>query len=575
MLSSLLVVYLSLLPVGSSTVDRDVLTPFSYGEVTLQPGLFQRQASEARKFYLDLDEDSLLQGFRLRAGLPAPGKPLGGWYDPDGFAAAHPFGQFISALSRMYAQTGDRRFKDKVGRLVRGFNQTIRPDDNFYASAKVEKEWPCYLYDKNCTGMRDAFTLTGNREALQVLRKMTDYAYVHMPKRSDEWYTLPENLLNCYQLTGDKRYLEMASWYDYSEPYYNTFAGGKSGFKPELHAYSHINSLSSAARLYAATRDKRYLKAIESAWLFLNADQMYASGGWGPDEHFVDPEKGGLEPYLSSTGQGFETPCGVYANVNLDRYLLRFTGDAKYGDNMERVLYNGMLASLPPLPDGHGFYYSDYRPGTRKIRREDPWTCCTGTYAEATSDYPINAYFKSKDALWVNLFVPSTVKWRRTGSAVMVSQTTDYPSKLSTKLSVYCKAHSKFKLKVRVPSWVSGRVSLRINGAQSLNYLVQNGFATISRVWKNGDSVQVELPTHLRFEPLPHSQSGLAALMYGPLLLVAISSHPVSLQGDFDHPWQWIKPSGSDFVTADGSITFRPFHRVKGESYTTYISKKM
>jgi DUF1680 family protein len=98
------------------------------------------------------------------------------------------------------------------------------------------------------------------------------------------------------------------------------------------------------------------------------------------------PGQGKLAASLDSTGAHFETPCGAYANVNLDRYLLRFTGDPKYGDNMERVLYNGMLATLPMQPDGKTFYYSDYRPGTKKAYFRDVWPCCSGTYAQITAD---------------------------------------------------------------------------------------------------------------------------------------------------------------------------------------------
>src|SRR5579862_4496600 len=184
---------------SSAEKPRVVLQAFTYRDVQLTGGPLAVQAQAARKFYLNLNEDSLLQGFRLRAGLPAPGKPMGGWYDPDGFAGAHPFGQYISALSRMYADTGAVEFKQKVARLVHGFRETLGVDGYFYSSTKVAKEWPCYLYDKNCIGMRDAYTLTGNAEALVVLSRMTDWAVVHLPRRSDEWYTLSENLYKCYE----------------------------------------------------------------------------------------------------------------------------------------------------------------------------------------------------------------------------------------------------------------------------------------------------------------------------------------------------------------------------------------
>jgi uncharacterized protein len=216
-----------------------------------------------------------------------PGKPLGGWYDPDGFAGAHCFGQWISALARMYAETGDVRFKEKVARMVQGFHETISRDGFFFSSQKVSKEWPCYLYDKDCIGMRDAYTLANNAEALVVLKVMTAWAIKNLPRRSDEWYTLPENFYNCFALTKDTNYLELARAYDYSKDYYDAFAHGLNAFTPQRHAYSHVNTLCSAAKAYEVTGDEKYFDAISNAAAFLAGTQMYASGGWGPNERFV------------------------------------------------------------------------------------------------------------------------------------------------------------------------------------------------------------------------------------------------------------------------------------------------
>ena len=287
-----------------------VLQPFTYQDVALTGGPMEVQAAGARDFYLSLSEDSLLNGFRKRAGLPAPGNPMGGWYDPEGFAGAHPFGQYVSALARMYAGTGDARYKEKVTRLVHGFHETLAPDGFFYSSQKVFREWPNYLYDKNCIGMRDAYTLTGNDEALVVLKKMTDWAVSNLPRRRDEWYTLPENLYSCYALTKDTRYLQMAKEYDYSKEYYDLFANGINAFTPERHAYSHVNTLLSAAKAYEVTGDDKYFKAIENAFTFLTTTQMYASGGWGPRERFVTAGHGKLAESIEGIDNHFETPCG-------------------------------------------------------------------------------------------------------------------------------------------------------------------------------------------------------------------------------------------------------------------------
>src|SRR6202035_1097169 len=89
---------------------------------------------------------------------------------------------------------------------------------------------------------------------------------------------------------------------------------------PGKHAYSHVNALSSAAQAYLSLRDPMYLKAAQNGFDMIRA-QSFATGGWGPDEHFVVPGSGKLGESLESTHSGFETPCGAYAHFKLTRYL--------------------------------------------------------------------------------------------------------------------------------------------------------------------------------------------------------------------------------------------------------------
>ncbi len=550
-----------------------ILQPFDYQDVVLTGGPMGVQAAGARAFYLALSEDNLLNGFRKRAGLPAPGQPMGGWYDPEDFAGAHPFGQYVSGLARMYANTKDPRYKEKVARLVHGFHETLAPDGFFYSSQKVFNNWPNYLYDKNCIGMRDAYTLTGNAEALVVLKKMTDWAVKSLPRRKDEWYTLPENLYNCYALTKDERYLQMAKEYDYSKEYYAPFAAGVNAFTPDRHAYSHVNTLVSAAKAYEVTGNEMYFKAVENAWGFLVTTQMYASGGWGPRERFVEPGKGKLADSIEGIDNHFETPCGSYANVNLDRYLLRFSGDAKYGDNMERVLYNGMLASLPMQPDGKTFYYSDYHSGGSKHYFGAAWPCCSGTYAQITADYPLDIYFHDEHGLYVNLFTPSRVRWMQGKQSVTVEQATAFPEADTTTLTVHAGKPMRFALHVRVPAWIAQPVTVKVNGKLMATKSVPRAFLSLDRVWREGDSLQVSFPMALHYEAIAPETPSRQALLYGPLLLVALSDKPVSLD-KAKALVEVVKQRNASpfFRTHDGAITFLPLYKVKDERYTTYLT---
>jgi DUF1680 family protein len=576
------------LPAPSASVaprPADRLQAFRYSDVTLTRGPLAAQAQVARDFYLAIPNDDMLNGFRLRAGLPAPGKPMGGWYDPEDFAGGCHFGQWISALARNYANTGDARFQDKVAQMVHGFHETMAPDGFFFASVKISTNWPCYTYDKNCAGMRDAYLLAGNSEALTVLKIMTDWAYKNMPRRRDEWYTLPENLYNCYSLTGDARYLELAHAYDYSLEYYDLFAQGINAFTPQRHAYSHINTLCSAARIYEATGDPKYFRAISNAWDFLTGTQMYASGGWGPNEHFVLAGQGALAASLSfdrtdwnfrtrngDYANSFETPCGAYANLVLDRYLLRFTGDPNYGDNLERVLLNSMLAALPMQPDGRTFYYSDYHPGAHKQYFPAAWPCCSGTYAEVTADYPLNIYFHDDHDLYVNLFTPSQVRWQHGGDLVSVEQTTDGLQTDTATFVTHLTQRARFALKIRVPRWAAQPATVRVNGGVVHAAATPGTFLSLARRWQDGDTVAVTFPKSLRFESVDAQTPQLAALMYGPILLVALADGEVNLQGDPGKPSEWIQrqPGASlTFCTAHGQL-FRPLYELRAEHYTTY-----
>jgi len=163
---------------------------------------------------------------------------------------------------------------------------------------------------------------------------------------------------------------------------------------------------------YRVTGDPLYLRTIINGYDFLQRTQCYATGGYGAAEQLRAPD-GSLGSALERRRDTFETPCGSWAGFKLSRYLIGFTGEARYGDWVERLVYNGIGAALPMKGSGSTFYYSDYQLfGCTKVYHEEDyrgetWPCCAGTYPEAVADYHNLIYFKNKTALFVNLFVPS------------------------------------------------------------------------------------------------------------------------------------------------------------------------
>src|SRR5207248_7887245 len=155
---------------------------------------------------------------------------------------------------------------------------------------------------------------------------------------------------------------------------------------------------------YLVLGDDKYLRAARNGFDFVRA-QSFATGGWGPDEEFRKPGSGEIGESLTKTHSSFETPCGSYAHFKVTRYLIRTTRDSRYGDSMERVLYNCILGAKPIEQDGHGFYYSDYNNDGSKVYHPYKWHCCTGTFSQITADYGISAYFADERSAYVNVVV--------------------------------------------------------------------------------------------------------------------------------------------------------------------------
>src|SRR5579885_1605105 len=135
---------------------RERLVQFRYSDVKLTGGPLKAQFDRIHAAYLALDEDRLLKVYRQRAGLPAPGQDMGGWYDPEAFAPGHSFGQYVSGLARFAEATGDAATQAKVKRLVDGFVATIDPDGYSYGSVRASTAFPAYVLDKNLIGLLDA-----------------------------------------------------------------------------------------------------------------------------------------------------------------------------------------------------------------------------------------------------------------------------------------------------------------------------------------------------------------------------------------------------------------------------------
>jgi uncharacterized protein len=569
------------------------LSVFEYSEVQLLDGPLRQQFDHNHDLFLHLDEDALLKPFRQREGMPAPGPDMGGWYDnaddfspPENFHAfipGHTFGQYLSGLARAYAVTGSMATQAKVHRLVRGFAETVKPSGKFYVGYHL----PAYTYDKTSCGLIDAHEFAKCPDALDVHWRATQAALPYLPEKAlsraeqrarahksvadtwDETYTLPENFFLAYQRSGDSRYRDLATRFIEKE-YFDPLAEGQNVL-PGEHAYSHVNAFSSAMQAYLVLGDEKYLRAASNG-LRMVQEQSYATGGWGPDEAFVEPGKGLLDASLGTTHASFETPCGAYGHFKITRYLLRVTRDSRYGDSMERMLYNTIAGATPILADGTSFYYSDYNNSARKVHHRDKWPCCSGTFPQLTADYGISSYYKSQDGIYVNLFIPSRVSWSRNGTRCKLTQTTEYPRANTTQFAFNLERPETFAVYVRIPAWAGAKTILSINGRRWDNPIEPGKFLALQRSWKDGDRVEVEFEMPLRLEAVDDQNPNNVALVRGPLALFAVDEIPARITRSQLLAAAPVTQSSHDWrvQTDNGVLTLRPFAAIMSEGYRLY-----
>nr|NUR37226.1 hypothetical protein [Sphingomonas sp.] len=543
------------------------------------------------------DTDALLKPFRARAGLPAPGANMGGWYDnaPEdfnvepgtpnqsfhGFIPGHSFGQYVSGLSRGFAMTGDPNVKARIAELVRLYEPTISP--KFFDDYNL----PAYTFDKLFVGLMDAWYFAGVEQAKPAAARLTQAALPYLPPKLvsrhvsesmphkrraqgwDESYTLAENLFLAWQRGMGEQYGALASRYlDYPD-YFTPLSEGVNALKGQ-HAYSHVNALNSAVQAYLTLGDEAHLHAALNGFRFLE-QESYATGGWGPNETLIGSD--GPEPLfesLAKTHASFETPCGTYGHFKIARYLMRITGEARYGDSMERLLYNAMMGALPTQQDGRTFYYSDYNMAAKKGFANDQWPCCSGTFIQLTSDYGISTYLHDAGGIYVNLYVPSQVSASFGGTAVKIAQAPLYPaSGNSSDFVISAERPARFAMRFRIPAWAGPRTSLSVNGRPAGAAIVAGKFAEIARTWRGGDRVTIRLDMPLRLEPLNGAHPDTVALMSGPLVLFPVGDDAGQLSRS---ELMSAKQDGDDWTitAADRKVRLKTFAAIGDEPYRLY-----
>ncbi len=514
---------------------------FDLRDVQLLEGSpFKNAMDKDAAYLLSIEPNRLLHRFYANAGLPVKGAVYGGW-ESDGLSG-HTLGHYLSACAMMYISTGNIRFKENVDYIVAelarcqqarktGYVGAIPNEDSIFGKLSrgeikssgfdLNGGWsPWYTVHKVMAGLVDAYLYCDNREAITVVSGMADWTAHTLSALSPEqlqkmlkceYGGMNDVLANLYSITGNKKYLDLS--YKFYDDFVMEPLSRKIDPLPGKHSNTNVPKAIGSARQYELTGKETDKTIAAFFWKIMVHDHSYVIGGNSNYEYCGAPNK--LNDQLSDNT--CET-CNTYNMLKLTRHLFCWQPSAELGDFYERALYNHILASQNPT-DGMMCYFVPLRMGTKKVFSDpfNTFTCCVGSGMENHSKYAESIYFQGSDgSLYVNLFIPSKLNWKEKG--ITVTQTTAYPEKESTGLTIHTASPTKFALHIRYPWWAKKGVQLTINGQPVKAEKDSSGYLVVNRQWHNNDQLQVDFPMDLYTESMPDNPSRIA-LLYGPVVL--------------------------------------------------------
>lgn len=515
------------LQVAPARADAAELCPPS--AVLLGGWLGERVQANAKKRLLNIDTGPLLAGFQKKPGShPWIGEHVGKW---------------LHAATLAWANTSDRALRAKLDRVVSdliaaqesdGYLGTYPPELRLGLTRTDNDDWDVWSHKYCLIGLLTYHRYTGNAPALAASRKAADLLLATFPSQRSilaagthvgmAATSVLEPMVLLYRTTGDKRYLDFARYIVncWDEP------GGPAIVKTLLKdkqvrkvangkAYEMLSNLVGLCEFARVTGEAELVQAALNAWQDIVDHRLYVTGTTSQWEYFQPDHDLRGDP-RAHVGETCVTTTWIQFNLS----LLQLTGEARFGDEIERSLYNHLAAAQHPK--GEDWCYFTALEGRKQY---DKWiTCCHSSGPRAMALAPQAAYLrgrtKNHDSLLINTFETSRATLMLDGQQVTIEQNSSFPYKGQSTLTVRMAKPARFALKVRSPAWAA---PLGIAGAS-----IQGGWAELpARTWKDGDVLTVKFTMGSRFNTGEYTHAGRAALAWGPFVLAYESAANTSL----------------------------------------------
>ena len=368
-------------------------------------------------------------------------------------------------------------------------------------------------------GLLAYWEATRNPQALDSAKRLGGFYRANLPRETVwTWMLTPlEGLVALSRATGDQEYTRFAEKLPGLVEVDPEF-GEPGGQEHSYHTHSYLLAMRGFVDLYWATAKHEFLQHAQDVWDRVLQRNMWVSGGISESSTFP-----------------FETrdeACSIADWFRLSLSLWQATRDPKYMDVAEHTLLNHLYFGQDHT-GGFCTYRSIGEDRTAKSRDDVAWWCCSMHGPRTLLEAVKFIYTSDDDGIDVNLFAPSQAEVPLRNGAVHLKQVTTYPSQPVVGLEVQPQAETSFDLRIRIPRWTRA-FRLALNGEPHAVAPAQ-GYASITRVWKPGDVVEVSFDPYLRL--VPADQNGFsappathapanagkmvhAALLYGPLVLM-------------------------------------------------------
>jgi hypothetical protein len=405
-----------------------------------------------------------------------------------------------------------------------------------------------------------------------------------------EYGGMNEVLYNLAAVTNDDRWAKTGDRFT-KKIFFNPLALRRDELRG-LHVNTHIPQVIGAARRYELSSDMRFHDVADYFWYEVTGARSYVTGGTSNGEGWLTQPRYLAEELKRSVATA--ECCCAYNMLKLTRQLYTWTGDPRYFDYYERALVNHRLGTIHP-GTGATMYYLSLTPGAWKTfsTEDKSFWCCTGTGVEEYSKLNDSIYFHDDAGLYVNLFVPSELSWTEKG--IRVRQDTKFPESANTTLTITADRPVPIAIRLRIPEWIASTPSVKLNGKMLEASAGPGSYLTLTRTWKSGDRVEMQLPMQLHIEKMPDDPT-VQAVMYGPVVLAGdlgadgltpelivgpnaprVRQHEISVpafRASGSEAASWIKPDVRPltFKTTgqQNNVTLAPIHSIFDRRYTVY-----